>query len=208
MIPSGSSPIFWLNAVEPRSIREPLWHWGLGMFIIQPCIIISRYGGPWSTRTCEPSWPPCPMGSSILSRKEELTSALVKGNLSAWPGENDEIFNSTTFVSAQGPAAEDEGACVGRGHCCSWPGDRRPGAGKTDQWGGGEEEDGYQGCTIVHTPQNSKVSNPDQATIRAEFVDCTVLTIAHRLNTIMDSNRVVVLDQVDVEEDDEKKNNL
>merc|ERR1719412_314450 len=34
-----------------------------------------------------------------------------------------------------------------------------------------------------------------QATIRAEFVDCTVLTIAHRLNTIMDSNRVVVLDQ-------------
>ena len=35
-----------------------------------------------------------------------------------------------------------------------------------------------------------------QATIRAEFVDCTVLTIAHRLNTIMDSNRVVVLDQV------------
>ena len=35
-----------------------------------------------------------------------------------------------------------------------------------------------------------------QATIRSEFVDCTVLTIAHRLNTIMDSNRVVVLDQV------------
>merc|ERR1719228_862475 len=34
-----------------------------------------------------------------------------------------------------------------------------------------------------------------QATIRSEFVDCTVLTIAHRLNTIMDSNRVVVLDQ-------------
>ena len=27
-------------------------------------------------------------------------------------------------------------------------------------------------------------------------MDCTVLTIAHRLNTIMDSNRVVVLDQV------------
>lgn len=32
-----------------------------------------------------------------------------------------------------------------------------------------------------------------QATIRKEFADCTVLTIAHRLNTIMDSNRVMVL---------------
>lgn len=29
-----------------------------------------------------------------------------------------------------------------------------------------------------------------QQTIRTEFVDCTVLTIAHRLNTIMDSSRL------------------
>ena len=50
------------------------------------------------------------------------------------------------IFSCQGPAEENKGACVGRGHCCSWPGDRRPGAGKTDQWGGDEEEDGYQRC--------------------------------------------------------------
>ncbi|KAG6461025.1 multidrug resistance-associated protein 4 isoform X1 [Manduca sexta] len=33
-----------------------------------------------------------------------------------------------------------------------------------------------------------------QRTIRAQFADCTVLTVAHRLNTIMDSDRVMVMD--------------
>uniref|UniRef100_A0A0K8S5P0 ABC transporter domain-containing protein n=2 Tax=Lygus hesperus TaxID=30085 RepID=A0A0K8S5P0_LYGHE len=34
-----------------------------------------------------------------------------------------------------------------------------------------------------------------QRTIRSEFASCTILTIAHRINTIMDSDRVLVLDK-------------
>ncbi|XP_069876378.1 multidrug resistance-associated protein 1 isoform X3 [Dipodomys merriami] len=37
-----------------------------------------------------------------------------------------------------------------------------------------------------------------QSTIRTQFHDCTVLTIAHRLNTIMDYTRVIVLDKGEI----------
>ncbi|KAJ1130883.1 hypothetical protein NDU88_009227 [Pleurodeles waltl] len=45
-----------------------------------------------------------------------------------------------------------------------------------------------------------------QMTIRTQFEDCTVLTIAHRLNTIMDYTRVLVLDKGRIAEFDTPTN--
>lgn len=47
-----------------------------------------------------------------------------------------------------------------------------------------------------------------QNVIRSEFKDCTVLTIAHRLNTILDYDRIVVLDKGEVVEIDTPSNLL
>ena len=44
-----------------------------------------------------------------------------------------------------------------------------------------------------------------QRTICSEFTNCTILAIAHRLNTIMGAHRVLVLDGGDIAEFDSPK---
>ncbi|CAG2179477.1 unnamed protein product [Oppiella nova] len=47
-----------------------------------------------------------------------------------------------------------------------------------------------------------------QSTIRDQFSDCTVLAIAHRLNTVLDYNTIIVLDNGVIAEMDSPKNLL
>ncbi|XP_057201485.1 multidrug resistance-associated protein 1-like, partial [Triplophysa rosa] len=51
-----------------------------------------------------------------------------------------------------------------------------------------------------------ETDNLIQSTIRTQFEDCTVLTIAHRLNTIMDYTRVIVMDRGYITEMDTPSN--
>ena len=52
---------------------------------------------------------------------------------------------------------------------------------------------------------DSKTDDLIQLMIRTKFASCTVLTIAHRLHTIVDSSKVLVMDMGLVREFDEPK---
>uniref|UniRef100_A0A914Y738 ABC transporter domain-containing protein n=1 Tax=Panagrolaimus superbus TaxID=310955 RepID=A0A914Y738_9BILA len=47
-----------------------------------------------------------------------------------------------------------------------------------------------------------------QESIRSQFSQCTILTIAHRLNTVMDYDKILVMDSGEIREYDSPKNLL
>ncbi|EFA76770.1 ABC transporter C family protein [Heterostelium album PN500] len=88
-----------------------------------------------------------------------------------------------------------------------------------DNWSVGQKQLICLGRALLRKPKvlvldeatasvDSKTDQLIQLTVRSKFSDCTILTIAHRLNTIMDSDRIIVLDAGKVSEFDSPHNLL
>lgn len=61
---------------------------------------------------------------------------------------------------------------------------------------------------FLHAVLNFRTDLLIQQTIREKFAECTVLTVAHRLHTIIDSDRVLVMDSGQAAEFDDPHNLL
>ncbi|RZB39259.1 ABC tran domain containing protein, partial [Asbolus verrucosus] len=139
--------------------------------------------------------------------------------LESWPNEGNVTFHSVTMCySPKGPSVLQEVSFrINAGEKIGIVG--RTGAGKTSiisalfhlfPFEGEIVIDGINTKTIPLEHLHEATANVDlktdeliQSSIRRNFKECTILTIAHRLNTVMDSDKILVLDNGKIVEFDD-----